>query len=67
MREVQVPELAAVHHGVVPLPHGEPVPGHLAGLVTVAAQESAQCRPPDLLQLARAEPRQLVSIFIPEP
>ena len=66
--QVQVPELAAVHHGVVDGLHPrEAVPGHLAGLVTVAAQESAQCRPPDLLQLAWAKPCQLISIFIPEP
>ena len=68
MGQVQVPELAAVHHGVVVDLHpGEAVPGHLAGLVTIPAQESTQCCPPDLLQLAWTEPRQLVSIFIPEP
>ena len=62
-----MPQLVAVHHGVVGLHPGEAVPGHLAGLVTVAAQEGAQCSPPDLLQLAGTESGQRISIFIPKP
>ena len=62
-----MPELVAVHHGVVGLHPGEAVPGHLAWLVTVAAQQSTQCCPSDLLQLSRTESGQWISIFIPKP
>ena len=61
-------QLTAVHHGVAGLIPGEGLPGHLAGLVAVPAQECAQARPSNLLELGKAESSQIVvPVLVPKP